>query len=196
MPNYRLQQFVVAYFNQSPHITGLKISKADRQALNIDSVFTDLDQNVSKYVFTYPPNVTSLEGGENKLKLQNLLQWLTTNPDINVQVNGFSDEHEYNKATDQDSILQFMDSMPGFHRVTSDIIKHKSSIRPELARAVKIVKYLYEHGIAAERLNGTAMMFKSSNKQEAADNRKCTITLEKERKSPSLYEYHYGKKKE
>jgi hypothetical protein len=192
----RLEMFVSNYFNQSPHITGLRISKADRQALAIDSVFTDLDQNVSKYVFTYHPNVTSLEGGENKMKLQNLLQWLTTNPDINIQVNGFSDEHEFNKATDEDSILQFIDSMPGFHRVTSDIIKHKRNIRPELARAAKIVKYLYEHGIVAERLSGTAMMFKSANKQEEKDNMKCTVTLQKERKSPSLYEYHYGKKQE
>jgi hypothetical protein len=112
-----------------------------------------------------------------------------------VQINGFSDEHEYNKTTDEDSIMQFIDSMPTFHKVNSDIIQHKRTIRPEMARAAKIVKYLYEHGIVAERLCGTAMMFKSANKQEAIDNMKCTVTLQKERKSPSLYEYHYGKKK-
>jgi predicted Zn-dependent peptidase len=192
----RIERFVINYFNQSPHITGLKISKADRQALNIDSLFTDLDQNVGRYVFTYQQNITSVEGGDNKTKLQNLLQWLNINPDVNVQVNGFSDEHEYNKTTDADSIIQFIDSMPTFHMVTSDILKHKPTIRPELARAAKIVRYLYDHGIATDRLCGTSMMFKSANKQEEADNMKCTLTLNKVRKSPSLYEYHYGKKKE
>jgi hypothetical protein len=86
--------------------------------------------------------------------------------------------------------------MPSFSRVTSEIIKKKRTIRPELARAAKIVRYLYDHGISAERLDGTAMMYKSENKQDAADNMKCTLTLNKLRKSPSLYEYHYGKKKE
>ena len=192
----QMEDFVIDYFNQSPHITGLEISKADRSALKVDSFFTDLDQTVAKYVFTYRQNITNLEGGDNLLKLQNLLQWLTINPDINIQVNGFSDEHEYNHTTDEDSIIAFIDSMPTFSRVTSEIIKKKPSIRPELARAAKIVRFLYDHGIAAERLNGTAMMYKSNNKQEQADNMKCTITLNKLRKSPSLYEYHYGKKKE
>ncbi len=124
------------------------------------------------------------------------MQWLKTNPDISVQVNGMSDEHEFNKATDDDSILQFIDSMPTFQKVTSEIIKKKKTIRPEMARAVKIVKYLYQHGIPADRLSGTAMNFKSSTKQEAADNMRCTLTLNKIHTSPSLYEYHYGKKKE
>lgn len=191
-----LEIFTVNYLNQSPYITGLKISKADREAMQVDTAFTDLNRSVGKYVFTYKQNVTNLEGADNDLKLHNLLQWLIINPDINVQVNGFSDEHEYNQATDKDSIITFIDSMPTFHKVTSEIIKKKRTIRPELARAAKIVRYLYDHGIAAERLNGTAMMFKSSNKKEAADNMKCTITLNKQRKGPSLYEYHYGKKKE
>ena len=191
-----LQDFIIDYFDQSAHITGLKISKADRDALKVDSVFTDLDQSVAKYVFTYRQNITTLEGAENEVKLQNLLQWLTINPDINIQVNGFSDENEYNRTTDEDSIIDFIDSMPTFSRVTSDIIKKKRTIRPELARAAKIVRYLYDHGIAADRLDGTAMMYTSSNKKEAADNMKCTLTLNKLRKSPSLYEYHYGRKKE
>ena len=192
----RLEKFINNYFTQAPHITGLKISKADRNALKVDSFFTDLDQNVGKYVFTYPENITWIAGNDDNTKLANLLQWLIINPDINIQINGFSDEHEYRKATDEDSIIQFMDSMPTFHKETSELIKHKPSIKPELARPAKIVRYLYEHGIAAERITGTAMMFKSSNKKEADDNRKCTITLNKIHKSPSLFEYHYGKKKE
>ena len=192
----RMEKFVNNYFTQAPHITGLRISKADRNSLKVDTFFTDLDQNVAKYVFAYRENITSIEGSDNNTKLDNLLQWLTINPDINIQINGFSDEHEYRKATDEDSIIQFMDSMPTFHKETSELIKHKPSIKPELARPAKIVRYLYQHGIAAERITGTAMMFKSSNNQEAEENRKCTVTLNKIHKSPSLYEYHYGKKKE
>ena len=192
----QIENFVIGYLNQSSYVSGLKISKADRQALKVDSVFAELDEDVSRYVFTYKENVTNLEGGDNQRKLQNLLQWANLNPDINIQVNGFSDEHEYSKATDEDSIIAFIDSMPTFLRVSSDIIKKKSTIRPELARAAKIVRYLYDNGIAAERLNGTAMMYQSNNKKEAADNMKCTLTLNKLKKSPSLYEYHYGKKKE
>ena len=191
----RIERFVNDYIIGSPHITGLRISKADRSALKIDSLFTDIDQTVAQYIFTYRQNVTSLEGDDNQLKLRNLLQWLNINTDVNVQVNGFSDEHEYRRATDEDSIIQFMDSMPTFHMVTSDFIKHKFYVTPELARSAKIVRYLYEHGIAAERINGTSMMFKSGNKQEEADNMKCNLTLNKVHKSPSLYEYHYGKKK-
>ena len=194
-PN-QIEKFVIGYLNQSAHVSGLKISKADRMSLMIDTAFTDLDQNVAKYVFTYAQNVTSIEGNDNKVKLQNLLQWLKANPDISVQVNGLSDEHEFYKATDEDSILQFIDSMPNFQKVTSEVIKKKRTIRPEMARAVKIVKYLYEHGIPSDRLSGTAMKFKSSTKQEAADNMRCTLTLNKIHTSPSLYEYHYGKKKE
>ena len=193
---HQLETFVIDYFNQSSYITGLKINQADRNALKADSAFAELDPGVAKYVFTYKQNVTSLEGAENMVKLQNLLQWLTINSDINIQVNGFSDEHEYNRTTDEDSIIAFIDSMPTFSKVTSELIKKKHSLRPELARAAKIVRYLYDHGIAADRLNGTAMMYKSANKQEAADNMKCTLTLNKLRRSPSLYEYHYGKKKE
>ena len=40
------------------------------------------------------------------------------------------------------------------------------------------------------------MPFSSKNKEEELANMKCTLTIEKIRKSPSVYEYHYGKKKE
>jgi hypothetical protein len=189
-----IHNFVVDFFNQSPHVTGLRISHADRVATDIDTAFTNLDENVGKYVFTYRQNITDLEGADNLTKLQNLLQWLEINPDINAQINGFSDEHEYNRTTD-DTIMRFIDSLPTFVLTTRRVVK-KGYLRPEMMRSLKIVKYLYDHGIAAERLAGTSMPGKSSDKKEEEDNMKCTLTLEKYHKSPSLYEYHYGKKKE
>ena len=76
-----------------------------------------------------------------------------------------------------------------------EVVK-KRYLRPEMMRTMKLVKYFYEQGIAPERLSGTSAKFTSATKQEAIDNSKCTITLNKQRKLPSLYELHYGKKKE
>ena len=189
-----LRNFAVDYFTQSPHVTGLRINRTDRQELKIDSLFPEVDQSVKKYDFKYRPNITNLEGEDNLTMQQNLLQWLLINNDVSVQVNGFSDEHEYNRAYD-DSILRFIDSIPTFQKSIPDIVK-KKYLKPATMRAMKIVKYLYDHGIAPDRLSGTSMMYKSANKQEEADNRKCTLTLNIYLKSPSIFEYHYGKKKE
>lgn len=67
-------------------------------------------------------------------------------------------------------------------------------MRPETMRAMRIVKYLYENGIDANRLSGTSMCFSSNGRNEALANMKCTISLEKLRDKVSLFEYHYGKK--
>ncbi len=186
------RNFVIDYIEQSPHVTVLRIRESDRKAMNTDSVFTDVDENVKRYVFRYKQNITEPEGEDNAIMLRNLTQWLRLNTDVNVQVNGFSDEGEYNKITD-DSIMQFIDSLPTFKKSKQDIIK-KGYLRPEMMRAMKVIKYLYDHGIAAERLSGTSMVFSSANKKEEEENMKCNVTLDKYRKTQSLFEFHYGKK--
>jgi hypothetical protein len=80
-------------------------------------------------------------------------------------------------------------------KVRKDLLK-TGSLRPEMMRAMKIIKYLYDHGIAMERLKGTSMPFSSKNDAEAIENMKVTVTIEKLRKAISLYEYHYGKGKD
>src|SRR5207244_1752457 len=80
-------------------------------------------------------------------------------------------------------IMQFIDSIPTFTQLKTEIIK-KGYLRPEMMRALKLVKYLYDHGVSANRLSGTSMVYKSANKQEAIDNMKCTVTLNKYHKSP------------
>ncbi len=190
----RMRKFVIEYIKQSPHITALMINESDRVILKIDSLMPELDIDVNNYIFTYRPNIADLEGPENLHKLNNLLQWLTINPDMVVQVNGFADKGEFGKAKD-DSIKLFIDSIPTFKKVREEWIK-TGSIRIEMMRAMKIIKYLSDHGIEMERLKGTSMPFSSKNKEEELANMKCTLTIEKIRKSPSVYEYHYGKKKE
>ncbi len=185
-----MRKFAIEYLRESAHTTVLNINAADRTALGVDSQFLELDETTNSTVFTYRPNITDLEGEQNLKALSNLLQWLQINPDIHAQVNGWSDEGEYNRTRD-DSIMQFIDSMPEFRKLKQDLVK-KPYLRPDIMRAIKIVKYLYDHGIAKERLTGTGMVFKSANKQEAISNMKCEVTLDKLRKSVSLFEYHYG----
>ncbi|MFN8288270.1 MAG: insulinase family protein [Chitinophagales bacterium] len=186
------RRFVIEYLRESPHTSALFISKADRADLGVDTTFIELDANVNNYIFTYRQNVTDIEGEQNQTQLRNLLHWLKLNPDIYVQVNGWADEGEFNKTYD-DSIFAFIDSIPTYQKTKPDAVK-KRYLRPEMMRAMKIVKYLYDNGIPREHLRGTAMAFKSANRQEAISNMKCTLTLDKLRKPVSLYEYHYGTK--
>lgn len=190
----QMKSFVIFYMNQNPHVTGLLVSPRDRMELNVDSLFTDLNDSVRYYVFTYRQNITDLETKEDSTKLRNLLQWLQINNDVNIQVNGFADEGEFNKVYD-DSIKTFIDSIPTFKKAMPETIK-KGYLRPEMMRAMKLIKYFYDNGIEPERLSGTSMKFTSANREEAIANLKCTVTLDKMRKQISLYEFHYGKKKE
>lgn len=190
----RMRKFILEYINQTPHVTGLLINETDRAELKVDSLLPDLDPTVNEYVFRYKQNITDLEGADNLNMQSKLLQWLTINPDLVIQVNGCSDEGEFGKTKD-DSIRLFIDSIPTFEKVRKELLK-TGSLRPEMMRAMKIIKYLYDHGIALERLKGTSMPFSSKDDAEAIENMKVTITIDKLRKATSLYEYHYGKGKD
>jgi hypothetical protein len=113
---------------------------------------------------------------------------------VYIQVNGFADVSEFDKVSDA-AVLAMMDTIPTFRKMNPDVFK-KKTFRPEMLRAMKIIRYLYMNGISADRLSGTSMTYTSNNKEEAAANMKCTITLMKMRSNPSLYEYHYGQKKQ
>ncbi len=190
----RMRKFIIEYIKQSQHITALMINETDRAELKTDSLLPDVGPEVNDYVFTYRPNIADLEGPENMTRLNNLVRWLKANPDLTVQVNGFADKGEYGKAKD-DSIKLFIDSIPSFKKVREDLFKN-GSLRIEMMRAMKIIKYLYDNGIEIDRIKGTSMPFSSDTKEQELANMKCTITIDKIRKSPSVYEYHYGKKKE
>lgn len=189
----QMRSFVIEYLNQTPHVTGLLISADDRETLKVDSFFTDVDEKVANYKFYYRQNVTELEGNENFTMLNNLLQFLKINKDVNIQVNGYADESEFNQVKD-DSVMHFLDSLSGFRRTMPEKIK-KGYLKPEMMRAMRIVKFLYEHGIADYRLSGTSMKFTSQSNEQTLENLKCTITIDKLRKAPSAYEFHYGKPK-
>jgi len=180
-----MQTFAFDYLNRGAYVAGLMISEADRNALNVDSLFTDVDDKVKDYIFTYRENITDLEGTDNLNKQRNLLQWLLANNDAYVKINGYADEGEFNKVFN-DTIMAFIDSVPTFRRTMPDLIK-KGYLRPEMMRAMKIIKYLYENGIEAERLSGTSMLAHSDDRLEAAENMKCTLIIEKYRNRLSYY---------
>jgi predicted Zn-dependent peptidase len=190
----KFASFVIEYMNLTPHVTGLLISKADRERLKIDSSFTDVNEGIADSVFRYQQNITDLEGSANLANQHKLAQWLLINKDVNVQINGYSDEREYNRVKEKE-ILNFLDSVPSFRKVTNDIIE-RGYMRPEMMRAIKVMKYLYEQGIEPERMSGTAMNFKSEDEEEAIENMKCTVTIDNLYKGMPLREYHYGKQRQ
>ncbi len=190
----KMKRFVLEMIKESPHVSALLISENDRKSLNLDSLFAETDDKINNYTFTYGPNITDPDSVQNMNKMKVLLQWLKTNTDVYIQVNGFADVSEFDKVSDA-AVLAMMDTIPTFRKMNPDVFK-KKTFRPEMLRAMKIIRYLYMNGISADRLSGTSMTYTSNNKEEAAANMKCTITLMKMRSNPSLYEYHYGQKKQ
>lgn len=186
----QLKKYTAEYIKESPHFAVLFVNEDQYSALKLDSLFPDLDETINETEFTYRQNITDLEGKENLDKRNKLLHWAKLNSDILLQVNGFADEGEFNKTYD-DSVLAFIDSIPTFRKTNPDLLK-KGYLRPEMMRAMKILKYLSDNGISMERLTGTSMRASSKNKKEALANMKCSVSLNKLREKTSLYEYHYG----
>lgn len=180
-----MQRFAYEYLHQGSYVAGLMISESDRTALNIDSLFTDLNEDIKDYVFTYRQNITDLEGDDNLKRQDKLVQWLKVNKDLYAKINGCADEGEFNKTYD-DSVKIFIDSVPTFRRTMPEVIKQKY-LRPEMMRAMKIIKYLYDHGISDDRLSGTSIRYKSEDEIEAAKNMKVTVSLDKLRKLSKDY---------
>jgi predicted Zn-dependent peptidase len=183
-----LRKFTIDFIKQNAFCVGLKISKEVADEIKVDSLFPTADISVFDYTFRYRQNITTIENQADTVQLQRMLRWLQLNPEGSIQANGFSDEGEFYKATD-DSIMNFIDSMPGFSKTAPDVVR-KRYLRPDLMRAMKIVKYFYDAGIEPGRLRGTGMKFTSDNKDEARDNMKCIISFDFNKKSPSPFDYY------
>ena len=189
----RMRGYVSDYLADRSGVRNLTASAAAQRKAPQSQQYFQLDESVADIVFMYELNKTDIETDSAKQSLARLIQWLTINPDMHIQLNGFSDQGEYTKSYD-DTVLRFIDTTATFHKAMPDVIK-KGYLRIEMMRAMKIAKALYEAGITADRITGTSMVFSSDSKESAAANRKCTVTIDKIRPHPSLYEYHFGKKK-
>jgi zinc protease len=190
----QMNSYVNTYFNDIADTRDLMVQGNSSKTDSSGQQYFALDDSIGEIKFTYDLNKTDIETDEAKQNLQRVIQWLNINPDMHVQINGFSDEGEFVKSYD-DSVLRFIDSTATFHKAMPDATK-KGYLRIEFMRAMKIAKALYEAGISEDRISGTSMVFTSDTQEAAAGNRKCTLTFEKIHPRVSLYEYHFGKKKD
>ncbi len=145
-----------------------------------------LDESIGDIKIMYEVNKIDFYGDSNIINLNKLIQWLQINDDINVQVNGFADEGEYNRVSDKE-VQSFIDSIPNFVKVIPFVIKTKE-MRPEMMRALKVMRAMYLNGIPVERMKGTSMVFTSDTPEKAIENRKCTFTLDKRMRTITLRE--------
>lgn len=189
-----MRGYVGDYFVDHSGVRNLSISQASLKDAAPDQQYFALDDSLSNMKFTYDLNKSDIETDEAKQNLKRIIQWMKINTDMHVQINGFADEGEFKKAY-SDTVMRFIDSTATFHKAMPDAIK-KGYLRIEMMRAMKIAKALYEAGITEDRITGTSMVFTSESKEAAAENRKCTLSFEKIKPRMSLYEYHFGKKKE
>jgi outer membrane protein OmpA-like peptidoglycan-associated protein len=189
-----MQQYMKDYFEGR---AGVKCLYADTSALAAAPAgqrYYALDESIKEIKFTYPQNVADVDTVTGTADLERLIQWLRINPDMHIQINGFADKSEFTKSYDT-TVTKFIKNTPTFRKAMPDAIK-VGYLRLELMRAMKIAKAIYEAGITEDRISGTSMVFTSDSDEGAANNRKCTVTMEKIQPRVSLYEYHFGKKKE
>jgi len=186
-----MRVYIYDYFINRSGVMYTYTSKNNMQEIDSTERLYNLDESVGELKCMYDLNKTDLSGDSNTTNIDKVISWLKMNPDIHVQINGFSDEGEYNKVSDA-GLQQFIDSIPTFKKAMPDFIK-TGSMRPEAMRALKVMKTFYEKGIQISRITGTSMMFSSDSKDKEKENRKCTFTFEKMKPTVSLKEYHFGK---
>ncbi len=189
-----MRRYATDYYTDHSGVRSLATTDDALKNASADQQYFVLDESIADSKFTYELNKTDIETDEAKQNLKRVIQWLRINTDMHVQINGFADEGEFKKAYN-DTVLRFIDSTATFHKAMPDVTK-KGYLRIEFMRAMKIAKALYEAGISEDRISGTSMVFTSDSKEGAAANRKCTLTLDKIKPRLSLYEYHFGKKKD
>jgi predicted Zn-dependent peptidase len=188
-----MQDYVNTYFVGHAGIKCLYTNIDSMDTVPAGQRYYALDESVKNVTFTYPLNITDIDSVTGRQDLDRLIQWLRINPDMHIQVNGFSDRGEYVKSYDT-AVSNFLKATPTFRKAMPDAVK-VGYLRIEMMRAMKIAKALYEAGITEDRITGTSMTFSSDSDEAAAANRKCTVTIEKIQPRVSLYEYHFGKKK-
>ncbi|MCS6818856.1 MAG: hypothetical protein NZ522_02820, partial [Chitinophagales bacterium] len=175
VPIERFRRFVYNQFSRASFAIIAETDSFHYKNENYEDWMADVDERIGEERFTFRKNICEIEGDENKRLLSRLIQWLKINPDIQCQVNGKADRNEYDKFKDA-AVWAFIDTIETFKKYKPDLIK-TGIMRPELLRALKILKALYEGGISLERLSGTAMPLNSKTKEEEAANRVATLSL-------------------
>jgi predicted Zn-dependent peptidase len=187
-----LNKYITEYYLNKSGIYYAEGSKSNFEKLDSSERVYNIDESVEQLICTFDLNRAELEGRQNQQNIDKIYQWMVINKDSYLQINGFSDKGEYNKIKEI-QINNFIDSVPDFKKVKPFVVKTKE-LRPEMVRALTVMKALYDKGLPIERMSGTCMSYSSTSKEESIANRKVTFTLEKRKPSFSTYEFHYGKK--
>ena len=170
----KLYLFAAEYISQGDFISTLHTDSLSYGQYRMDSVFSDADESTIQLSIPFTRNSYMLSEKEHYPYLYKLEQWAKLNPELLIQINAFSDSREYNKAYD-DSMMEFMDSLPNFKRIMPEIIK-KRYLSLEMMRSMQILRWLYSKGIPADRLSGTCQRIKSKQRAEE-ENMRCTATF-------------------
>ena len=170
-----IKRTVVTYLKDRPYIAGLMISQQDREALRVDTFFTDTYAPIETYTFAYKRNAPEFADSSAIDMLRSLRQWMYINPETHIMINGNADKSELLRVKDKE-IRTFIDSAMTFRLYPKPLLPQRN-LRLDILRSMKVVKYLNEAGIAIERLTGSGKLLTSENKQEAAKNRRAVVKL-------------------
>jgi predicted Zn-dependent peptidase len=87
-----LDRYTYSLFTLGNYAAVLETDTATYAAEQVQQWFDNVDYTMSEFNFWYEQNVPAIAGEENVRNLNRLKQWLTINPDLICQVNGFADK--------------------------------------------------------------------------------------------------------
>lgn len=187
-----MQQYLYEYFINKAGIHFINTDSASFAITPQKEKVYDIDESIKHLKCMFELNKTDLSGDSNQVVIDKITQWMKMNTDAYLLINGFADKGEYHKVSD-DEISKFIDSIPDFKKVKPFFIK-TNTLRPEMMRALKVMKLLYDNGIPIARLKGTSMVLSSQSDQESIENKKCTFDIEKRKSSIAFYTLLNSKK--
>lgn len=188
-----MQRYLYEYFINKAGVHFVNTDSASLANTTANEKLYNIDESIKELKCMFELNKADLSGDSNLIVIAKITQWMKMNTDAYLLINGFADKGEYHKVRDEE-ISKFMDSIPDFKKAKPFIIKTKT-LRPEMMRALKVMKLLYDNGIPITRLKGTSMVFSSENEQEAIENKKCTFEFEKRKSSIAFYTLLSSQKK-
>jgi len=188
-----MQRYLYEYFINKAGVHFVNSDETSLSNATANEKVYDIDESIKNLKCMFELNKIDLSGDSNFIVIAKITQWMKMNTDAYLLINGFADQGEYHKVKDED-ISKFIDSVPDFHKVKPFIIKTKT-LKPEMMRALKVMKLIYDNGIPITRLKGTSLVLSSQDDQESIENKKCTFDVEKRKSSIAFYTFLNSQKK-
>ncbi len=188
-----MQRYLYEYFINKAGVHFVNTDETSlANAIAKEKVY-DIDESIKDLKCMFELNKVDLSGDSNLIVIDKITQWMKMNTDAYLLINGFADKGEYHKIKD-DEVSRFIDSVPDFKKVKPFIIKTKT-LKPEMMRALKVMKLIYDNGIPITRLKGTSLVLSSQNDEESIENKKCTFDIDKRKTSIAFYTFLNSQKK-